>query len=302
MSFDLFFCWDKTEPINFDSVVEWADQHTHFQRKAEQLWYENEDTGVYFSLDFDIKEAKDSPIPPEFGDSGLSFNLNYNRPSYFAYEAMPIVTDLSQTFGLSIFDSQGQGEPEVQQNPKTEELIHSWFVSNQNAIGTLHEMGDPQAAMKMPLATSTYLWHYSLGKRKLQAKLGDGIFVPSLVPLRKRGAGQIGTVIVCTVGIPMVIPQSDWVMISRIKKQFLGLGEEKRVTSIVGRRVFDDAITGYGLPLDDWEPAAKIINQESVSAVADRLKALKNQLPSLDFETVARDSFVDVEDEQPKIS
>ena len=60
-----------------------------------ELWYSNPKTGVYFSFDFEAK-APESPddgpdIPDGYFDSGLSFNSNYNRPSYFAFEAMPIV-------------------------------------------------------------------------------------------------------------------------------------------------------------------------------------------------------------------
>src|SRR5215813_11272337 len=115
MSFDLYFCWRKQAPIDFDLVAEWAKKHNHFQRQNSQLWYNNEDTGVYFSLDFEIKDSEDNVIPEDSGyfDSGLSFNLNYNRPSFFGYEAMPIAEMLASTFSLGVVnpqeDSDGPG-------------------------------------------------------------------------------------------------------------------------------------------------------------------------------------------------
>ena len=109
MSFDLFFCWDRQERINFEAVCSWSDALAYFERNDNQLWYRNEDTGVYFSLDFEGKqpaEGEGPEIPEGYFDTGLSFNLNFNRPSYFGYEAMPFVENLSKRFGLFAFDPQ----------------------------------------------------------------------------------------------------------------------------------------------------------------------------------------------------
>ena len=94
MSFDLYFCWERRERIDFESVCSWADEFAYFERKDDQLWYQNEDTGVYFSLDFaggPSEEGEGPDMPEKYFNTGLSFNLNFNRPSYFGHESMPIV-------------------------------------------------------------------------------------------------------------------------------------------------------------------------------------------------------------------
>ena len=74
-------------------------------RNDAQLWYENPKTGVYFSIDFEPKAPESPgdapPIPDGYFDTGLSFNLNYNRPSYFGFEAMPFVEQVAARFGLT---------------------------------------------------------------------------------------------------------------------------------------------------------------------------------------------------------
>jgi hypothetical protein len=104
MSFDLFFCWQRQEQLDFRAVRSWARSLDYFEQKENQLWYRNEETGVYFSLDFARELAEDSEgpdIPRGYSDTGLSFNLNFNRPSYFGHEAMPIVENLAAKFDSS---------------------------------------------------------------------------------------------------------------------------------------------------------------------------------------------------------
>jgi hypothetical protein len=127
MSFDLYFCWQKNERVDFDAVWAWANQRGNFSRTDNQQWYENPNTGVYFSLDFDPQgsvSTDDSPIPGNYFDSGLSLNLNFNRPSFFGYEAMPYVEELANRFGLSVVDNQADvgsvlmTQPESKATPK----------------------------------------------------------------------------------------------------------------------------------------------------------------------------------------
>src|SRR5262249_59243797 len=57
--------------------------------------FRSPETGVYFSVDFEAQaptSPEDGPdIPNGYFDSGSSFNLNYNRPTYFGLESMPVV-------------------------------------------------------------------------------------------------------------------------------------------------------------------------------------------------------------------
>jgi hypothetical protein len=298
MSFDLYFFWHNEQPIDFDSVVEWSEKHRHFQRQNDRLWYSNEDTGVYFSIDFEIKDTEESVIPSDYFDSGLSFNLNFNRPSFFGYEALPLVVDLCENFRLGVFDPQEPDGQAVNHTPGVAELTNSWLRSNHNAIVTLKEYNKGVSISRMPLSTSRYLWSYSRKKQDLQAKLNDEIFVPTLFPFRRGGSESIETAVICTSAIPMVVPASEWVVIQRPKRRFLGIKEETEI-GVVSASVFNSAVGDLILPFTDWKPSVRIINPESADAAANRLKSIQDMLPLKEFERVAPDSFIDFEDESP---
>lgn len=298
MSFDLYFCWHDEQPIGFDSVVEWSEKHRHFKRQNDRLWYSNEDTGVYFSIDFEIKDTEESIIPSGYFDSGLSFNLNFNRPSFFGYEAFPLVVDLCESFRLTVFDPQESDGQAVNDNPGVEKLTNSWLRSNRNAVVTLQEYEKGFSVSRMPLSTSKYLWSYSRKKHALQAKLTDDIFVPTLFPFRRGGSESIETAVICTSEIPMVVPTSEWVVIQRPKKRFLGIKEETEI-GVVSASVFSSAVGDLIVPFTDWKPSVRIINQESAGAAAKRLRSIQDMLPLKEFERVALDSFIDFEDESP---
>lgn len=166
MSFDLFFCSPKNEKVNFDDVERWAESIEYFKRNETQLWYANPDTGVYFSIDFasdDAESPDDAPLIPDgYFDSGLSFNLNYNRPRYFAFEAMPIVANLATRFGLGVVDPQADlDEPPLTRVADTDALVSSWTTHNESATLALIRDPDFSNPLHMVPADSLYLWRYS---------------------------------------------------------------------------------------------------------------------------------------------
>ena len=183
MSYDLFFCWDRHERIDLGSVCAWAEAFACFVRKDNQLWYQNQDTGVYFSLDHAREPAgnvEGPEIPEGCFDVGLSFNLNFNRPSFFGYEAMPIVEDLSARFGLFAFDPQARdSEHLLLREVNGDVLLESWLESNYRAILALSEHG-AERLPRMASSKSLYRWNYSKSRKNLEAKCGDQIFVPTI--------------------------------------------------------------------------------------------------------------------------
>jgi hypothetical protein len=293
MSFDLYFCWHQKKLINFDSVAEWSQKHCYFQRNDNQLWYNNQDTGVYFSIYFEIKDPEEQVIPSGYVDSGLSFNLNFSRPSFFAREAMPVVVDLCRHFGLAAYDPQQSEKGVVNEDPTVAALINSWLRSNRNAVKALHEAG-AAAPLRMAASIAEYLWSYSRRKQELQAKVGDDIFVPGLFPFRKAGSSNIGTMIVCTAGIPMILPDSHWVLIRYPRKRLLGMKEDMK-TGVVCRSTFETSVEDLMDQYSDWEPPVRIINPKSAEAMAERLRSIQDTLPPEEFERVALDDFIDFE-------
>src|SRR5271168_1931511 len=155
MSFDLYFCWRNAERLNFEEVTAWSNGIGFFKRNDTQLWYSNPNTGVYFSFDFE--EAPESPddgpdIPDGYFDSGLSFNLNYNRPTYFGLESMPVVEKLASRFGLSVLNPQEDFDAsESLLAADSDILTRSWVRHNQQAIRVMIE----QPNSSRPLSMST---------------------------------------------------------------------------------------------------------------------------------------------------
>jgi hypothetical protein len=105
MSYDLFFC---TRPDNVVSKEEVSSYLSNIPNVREDGVYHNEDTGVYFILEL-IEQTDyevETVIPSEYHDVGLSVNINYNRPKFFADESMPIIASLCEDLGLFVIDPQ----------------------------------------------------------------------------------------------------------------------------------------------------------------------------------------------------
>jgi len=298
MSFDLYFCWQKNERIDFESVVTWAQTVGNFRGGSDQLWYQNEGTGVYFSLDFEAEapeDPEDARVPPGACDTGLSFNLNFIRPSFFAFEAMPIVAELARRFGLSVFDPQADNAKSLQQSVDAKNLVDSWSASNQWAVHAFVEQPGASVVRYMPPAKSLYLWKYAREKKRLEEGCGEDVFVPTLSPVCRQGTTDVDTAVICTEGIPMIMPASDWVIVVRDKKGLFRSKKDKDV-GVISREAFN-ALVGSHLRDFDWEDdmVVQIIQPDSAEPVAKILSSIDRTLERDEFEVLARDSFVDVE-------
>ena len=297
MSFDLYFCWNKNERIDFQLVIDWAQRFGDFRHEKNQLWYQSEATGVYFSFDFDpdlSTDPEEARVPQEVFDTGLSFNLNYNRPSYFALEAMPAVEDLCHRFGLSAYDPQARDGNSLREPPDVDAhaLVESWRPSNLWAIGALIDQSEKPNVSFMSAEKSLYMWKYLRIREKLQDLCGEDVFVPKLVPVSHEST-TVNPGFVCTQGIPTLLPNSDWVIVMREKKSLFRLKDKEKEVGILARRTFDELVGKHFQKFDSAEFAAPIIGPESVEQVGRALKAV-DMLDRNEFKILAYDSFVDV--------
>jgi len=181
MSYDIYFCRNEPTEFQFGEVVSWLHRYPHFKGEGEsQLIYQNQDTGVYFLLEWsEPTQGQESSIPPGVYDTGLSLSLNYARPTFFAFETMPIVEALAAHFGFTMFDP--QREPGVGFF-SSEELVESWTKSNKWAVESLAK--DNDAFFRLSPDTSTGFWTYMNGdyhslKKELE---GPDVFVPRSAP------------------------------------------------------------------------------------------------------------------------
>ncbi len=297
MSFDLHFCWRKVERINFEEVKSWALQQKCFSCKHAQLWYANPQTGVYFSFNFEAPESpEDAPrITGGYFDSGLSFNLNYNRPSYFGLEALPVVETLAARFALSVFDPQAVGdEPKLLTDVRSESLVQSWLKHNRWATLALAANEKSSKLLRMAPSASLYLWKYRRAKDALQEKCGDGIFVPSLVPVRKKGSTSVGRAFTYTQGLPMIVPESEWIFIVTRKKGFF-LPKKEQDVAVISAETFRARLVGC-IKAYQWpDPSVEIVGPESAEKAGKFIQSIDHTIARSEFEIIGADGFVDVE-------
>ena len=299
MSFDLYFCWRNPHRINFGEVEAWAKEDGCFTRNNAQLWYSNPKTGVYFGVDFEA-EAQESPedgpdIPDGYFDSGLSFNLNYNRPTYFGLESMPVVERLASKFGLSVVNPQEDFDAsESALAADSEILTRSWVRHNQQAILVMIEQPNSSRPVSMSTAASIYLWRYAMGQEDLERTCGEGIFVPRLAPVQRKGHTEAGRVIAYTEGLPTVIPECEWVFIVRRKKGLIRSKKQNEVVAI-SAATFRETLANCIRPFH-WEgPDLQIISSELAGKAGKITRAIERTLPRSEFEVLGADSFVDID-------
>lgn len=117
MSFDLNLRGDNL-PLN--AILDHLEKYPGFQRQElpdSGYALVNQATGVYcyFSTD---------------GAQSLCFSLNYNRPTFFALETMPVVENLCRQFKLTVEDPQEDAIGPV----SLPEMIYSWRIHNERAV------------------------------------------------------------------------------------------------------------------------------------------------------------------------
>ena len=284
--------------MNFEELKVWAAGHQNFTRSDAQLWYENPKTGVYFSIDFE-PEAQESPesapqIPDGYLYTGLSFNLNYKRPSYFGFEAMPLVEQVAQRFGLTVFDPQADSDEPLVASVNSETLVRSWLKHNQRATLALIQEPDFSNTLRMSAAASSYLWQYNTAKADLEKKCGEEVFVPNLVPVQRKGNSRVGRVFAYTQGLPMIVPESEWVFIVRAKSGFFR-AKEKREVAVISAETFRELPAGYIREFQWPSPAVRIIDPAFAERVGSIIFSIDHTLSRSEFDVIGTDSFVDIE-------
>jgi hypothetical protein len=202
MSYDLFF---KPRDGAFDRgrFVEYFRLREHYEVDSPQVWYRNEDTGVYFL--FELQE-------PDHGVLPVALNINLYRPTYFILEAEPEITDFVHHFDLVVSDPQvhGMGEGEYQIGL----LISGWNHGNEFAYSAL--LGDAKKrdnVFSFPSAKLMQIWTWNRGRKRLQTQIGDSKFVPRVIFVRIEQ--QVFSAAVWPDGIPALIPPVDYLIVPR---------------------------------------------------------------------------------------
>lgn len=293
MSFDLYFCGQDKSAPSIPELKEYFSSLPHFQLNdveagGVQFWYQNEVTGVYCSFSYSPLDAAELP---GCGSTGLSFNLNFLRPSFFAYETMPLVADFCRRFNLVVENPQD----ETVQQEDASNLIASWRHHNTGAVGAMKKVAqeDDTELHYFPETSATAWWQYMRVKQALADTITEDIFVPSLT-ISMNPAGKLFTMIVWPQAIAQFFPRSDYVYVQREKKSFFGTKEETGLVS------YDLVIAKIEHLLEDYDFGGlhiKYLRPEKASQALPLIPSLDlQQIDLAQYTRMAPDSFHDVAD------
>lgn len=290
MSFDLYFCRPDGSTPSIPELKEYFSKIPFVQINdaddGVQFWYQNEATGVYCDFSYSPLDANELE---GCGSSGLSFNLNFVRPSFFAYETMPLVEAFCKHFNLTVEDSQ----EETTGPADASQLIASWRSHNTWAIGAMVQVAKEEG-MEMhylPEQRATEWWRYMSVKQAIEEAVTEDIFVPSLMIL-KSPANELFTVIAWPMGIAQFFPPCDYVYVEREKKRIFGTKQE---TGIVP---YQPVLETIGPLLSDHEHAGlqiKYLSPEKTHSATRLIQTLQLEPIALSEHTqMAADGFHDV--------
>ena len=222
MSYDLrFLVRADRSPPGPDAIREHFRSRRWYEDQGSQLWYANEDTGVYFSFDVGAAEERepDPDDPAESIDDGLvpadlSFNINYFRPHVFGLEAAEELAALAARFSLLVDDPQvgGMGRGAF----TSEGFLAGWNAGNRAGHRALlasgHEGHAPGAHHSLPAATLERIWRWNHDRERFQEALGN-VFVPRISFLQRDD--RLQTFVVWGDAIPVALPDVDLLVLVR---------------------------------------------------------------------------------------
>lgn len=302
MSFDVIFCKTKGK-ADTPLLLEYFRSRKHMSCEQHddtfEVTYQNLNTGVYGSFSYTpMEENDDFPFEwREHGATGLSASINFLRPSFFALEFMSEIEALCKANDLLVLDT-NNGNDEKPKPCVTSELISSW---EQNNLA----LAIPAAAQIKILPPylakdkSLYLWNYSRAQGSLEKRFeSDDIFVPKLIPVKRKNENQVKTVISWADGIPIVLPTCDIIILQKVHSRgFLGIGKKEEVGWIKYDSVMN-AIKPHLRKCTAKDPQALemfVVPPQNANKVKEALLKVPFDGNVDEFEALGMDGFIDLE-------
>jgi len=266
MSYDLYFAGRKLTQEEFSGYF---TSRSNYKVNGSQAFYQNEDTGVYFSFDLNTETEK---LDPEAPDYNVSFNLNFFRPHIFGLEAEPEIHAFVDTFNFTVHDPQNNGMGTGAYS--TGGFFNGWNTGNE--FGYQCILNNPQqnvsSLASYPSERIAQIWKWNFNRNSVQEEFGESIFVPKIIFIRKDGATS--SVIIWGDAIPSLLPKVDMILVPRKelaprvlfqKKDDMCLINFSEAAGILGRYLIHD----YGLP------SLLLPHPESPKEVSDFVRGLK---------------------------
>lgn len=213
MSYDLFFrSRSPGSRLSRDDFMRHFAGRPRYEVMESQAWYSNEDSGVYFSFEYSVRD--DDPHGEDESDATLapvSFNLNFFRPHTFGLEAEPEVSAFVREFSLTVSDPQlsGMGDGEY----SAEGFLRGWNAGNEFGYRAMLSQDSAQPFLTLPWSRIEALWRWNYDRETRQNEISDTAFVPRIFFFDV--AGKVQTGVAWGDGIPILLPAVDLVLVPR---------------------------------------------------------------------------------------
>lgn len=279
MSYDLFFYKQKGTEISTDKISKYLSDNLVSANEGNTQWfYENEDTEVYFSFDYnelDENIEEDEEIEPieNFDDTNFTFNLNFMRPSFFGLEAFKFVEQFCNDLNLFVLNPQSNSEQPYK--PTIQEQFDTWNKTN---LWASKDHFKEMQSCYLSEEDCNKVWEYNSNRQNLQQKLGEGYFVPKIFFFKTKQTNEPFTLTIWTEHIPVVLPTTDYILLTRQYKKFFRTIKD---TVLVSRATL---LNAFGNFFDNFEfPNCKIIHQGKADQVKDKFNSIKAEKEFTEF-------------------
>lgn len=214
MSYDLFLYRRKgTGSLTKKAFLKFFKGRPHCEVQDAQVGYQNEKTGVYFTLEF----SKGSD--PSEDEPHIYFNMNYYRPHVFGLEAERLLTPMVEELDLVVSDTQIDGMGDGEYSP--EGFLRGWNAGNRfahKALASIKEEDEEPVspAHVLPMKQLRECWEWTYGIDELYEEIHDqgiDVFIPQVLYLLCDGTLQ--TVCIWPQLIPTAVPKVDRVLVLR---------------------------------------------------------------------------------------
>jgi hypothetical protein len=184
---------------------------------GEQAWYENVDTGTYFSFEYgdpefdsDEEEAESGPA----ADSApVSFNMNFYRPHTFGLEAVGEVEQFIRAFDLLVDDPQGAM---IDGHFSAAEFLKGWNEGNEFGYRAIVANNRTERPLVLPRESLEKVWRWNSQRDDLQERYNEAdVFVPRILFLKENQI--VRTAVVWGDGVAIAVPSVDRIIVPRRK-------------------------------------------------------------------------------------
>lgn len=290
MSFSLYFYSQQEEAIITAEELKKVLLPNPYIRYTENgpvtdFEYENPITGVYFWFTYTLPGYANEEIAlfEGYRYTGLTFCINYNRPSYFMYEANPLLLDLIRTLDIAVFDPQADGVSTLPFRPFADELVRSWQASNRR-IGS---KAPNRVALQKEKAR--YAWEYLYRYPQIKTLFPQDHFIPKLFFVHLRDSSVKTAVVFPYPDVEsQLIPEVDYLYVKIKRKHWLF---DRNVEGLVSFQCLLDSIPEAFEFFSDPVPHYLLKKRELIATALPGCLLIQRDK----FSVLANDAFVDID-------